>query len=95
MMGLEDTPIQFFIAQRFSTPAVQRLIEGWRVEPADIVEKLVEHFREMGIFKVTAGHEALITKTILFQLKNSPEISKLVQRAKMDEMKRQRNRHSE
>ena len=91
----EDIPIQLFVNQRYSTPAVQKLVDGWRVEPHLVIDKLVEHFREMGIYRVSGAHEPLILKNLMHQLKHSPEILSLVHKARNDEQKRQRNRHAE
>ena len=94
-MNYEHVPIAQFVSQRFSSPQVQKLVEAWRVEPQIVIDKIVDYFREMGIFKVTPGHEALLTKNMMHQLRNSPELNQLVNRAKQEELKRQRNRHAE
>jgi hypothetical protein len=94
-MAHEDVPIQLFVNQRYMMPAVQKIVDGWRVEAHHVIDKLVEHFREMGIYRVSSVHEALIMKNLMHQLRNSPEILSLVQKARMEEQKRQRNRHAE
>lgn len=94
-MAYEDVPIQLFVNQRYLTPVVQKLVDGWRVEAHHVIEKLVEHFREMGIYRVAAVQEQLVIKNMMHQLRHSPDIMRLVQRARQDELKRQRNRHAE
>lgn len=91
----EDIPIQLFVNQRYMMPVVQKIVDGWRVDAHVIVDKLVDHFREMGIYSVSGAHEKLIMKNLLHQLRSSPDILKLVTRARHEEQKRQRNRHSE
>ena len=94
-MNIEGVPISEFVSHKFTLFKIQKIIDSWRVEPKLIVEKLVEHFREMGIFTVYYGHDAIIFNSMVFLLKNSPEIQQLVQRANHDELKRQRTRHAE
>jgi len=94
-MSFEDIPIHIFVSQRFSSHSVQRVVENWRVEPSVLIDRLIDHFKEMGIFRVARGHEGLIMKNMIHQLKSSPEISRMVYRARQEEMRRQRNRHAE
>lgn len=94
-MAFEDVPIQLFVNQLYMRPVVQKIVDGWRVEAHVVVDKLVEHFREMGIYRVAPVNEKLITKNLMHQLRNSPDIQSMVQRARQDEQKRQRNRHAE
>lgn len=94
-MNIEGIPISQFISQKFTLLKIQKIIESWRIEPKSIVDKLVEHYREMGIFTVHYGHEEIIVNNMVFLLKNSPEIQHIVQRANQDELKRQRTRHAE
>ncbi len=94
-MNYEEIPIQSFVAAKFQTPAVQKIVEQWRVEPVMIVEKVVEHFLDLGIYKVAASHERMLMKHMLQMLKTSPDIMKLVSKAKNEEARKQRNRHAE
>ena len=94
-MSFDQTPIQHFVTQRFLTKDIQKLVDGWRVEPRDIIEKVVDHFREMAIYRVPYTQEDLITDSITQYLKSSPDIIRLVLKARNEEMRRQRNnRHS-
>lgn len=94
-MSNESLPIALFIESQYANKKIQKVVESWRIEPAVIITKLIEHFREMGIFHVLAGHESLMLQNILFQLRHSADIQGLVQKAKIDELKRQRSRHAE
>jgi len=94
-MNIEGVPISQFVALKFSLFKIQKIVESWRVEPKLIIEKLVEHFREMGIFTVYYGHDEIVINNMMFILKNSPDIQNIVQRANSDELKRQRTRHAE
>lgn len=95
MSSHESVPINYFVTQRYLTPQVQKIVEGWRVEPGLVIERLIEHFREMGIYMVPANQQALLLKNLIHQLRNSPDIMKLVSRARQEELKRQRNRHAD
>ena len=92
---MESVPIDHFIAQRYTHPSVQKIVESWRIEPKEIIDKLVDFFREMGIYEVHYGHERLIMDNMLRHLRFSPEITQLVSRARTDEIRRQRNRHAD
>lgn len=87
------TPIAHFVSQRYVMPKIQKIVEGWRIEPKFIIEKLVEHFREMGVYTVPFHQERLVMEDMMFQLKHSPDIGRLVARAKQEELKKQRARH--
>jgi hypothetical protein len=94
-MAHENMPILQFVTTKFQTQAVQRIVDSWRVEAKEVVEKVVEHFREMGIYTVPGAQERLITESMVFLLRTSPEISRMVARARNEEIRRSRNRHAE
>ncbi len=91
----QDIPIQLFVSQEYHTPAVQVIVDTWRVEPQLVIERVIEHFREMGIYRIRPNHHRLIKKAMLNHLKTSPEIMRMVVKNRNDEMKRQRNRHAD
>jgi hypothetical protein len=91
-MALEDVPIQFFVTQQYLTPAVQKIVDGWRVEPQQVIDRLVDHYREMGLFRVHASQEKMLAMDIVHQLRNSPELTRLVQRARSHEASNARAR---
>jgi len=94
-MNLSPVPIQHFVTEKYLSKPIQKLVESWRLEPRIVIDKLVAHFREMGIFTVTAQHEKLMLQSIVHYLKSSPELSSLAQRARSEELRRQRSRHAE
>ena len=94
-MNTEGVPIAQFVNHKFALIKIQKIIETWRIEPKIIIERLIEHFREMGIFVVHFGHDDIIINNMIFVLKNSPDIQHIVQKANQDELKRQRTRHAE
>lgn len=94
-MNFEGQPIANYITLRYMTPAIQKLVDGWRVEPQLVVERAIEYFREMGIYTVPYQQDALIMGNLVRYLKTSADLQRLVQRARNEELKRQRNRHSE
>jgi hypothetical protein len=94
-MALEKIPINHFVMQRYGHHSVQKIVETWRIEPGEIINKLIEHFREMGIYEVAYGHEKLMMNTMLVHLKHSPEIMRMVARMRQEELRRVRNRHAD
>lgn len=94
-MNLSPVPIQHFVTEKYLSKSVQKLVESWRLEPRIVIDKLVLHFREMGIFSVTAQHDKLMLQSIVHYLKSSPDLAQMAQRARSDELRRQRSRHAE
>lgn len=94
-MIYEPTPIQMFVSQKYQSQAIQKIVENWRVEPQLIVDKLVDHFREMGIYRVPFNQDRLLMADLLRYLKTSPDLMRLVSKARNEEARRQRNRHSD
>lgn len=94
-MAADRVPIMHFLEERYSTRPVQRIVESWRVEPKQVIERLGEHFREMGIFAVDAHNERLVLLSMLHTLRHSPEILRLVLSARREEQRTQKNRHQE
>ncbi len=92
-MASDNVPIHAFVEQKYLSAPMQRLVDGWRLEPKVVVDRLVDHFREMGIYQVTRQNEALILEGIRHQLKHSPDIMRLVMRARLDEQRRAKTRH--
>lgn len=94
-MFLDPMPINQFVHQRYLTQTIQKIVESWRVEPQLVIEHIVEHFKQMGVFRVYPGHERIILRSMVNQLKVSPDLAQLVARAHTDEIRRQRNRHAD
>lgn len=94
-MHFEGQPIAHYITQRYMTPPIQKLVDGWRVEPQLVVDRAIEYFREMGIYVVPYNQDELIMRNLVRYLRTSGDLQKMVQRARAEEIKRQRNRHSE
>jgi hypothetical protein len=92
-MAPDNVPIYAYVQQKYGSAAVQRLVEGWRLESKVIIDRIVDHFRDMGIYTVSRQNEVLIVKGILHQLRHSPEILRLVVRANLEEQRRTRSRH--
>jgi hypothetical protein len=95
MKDFDKIPIWHFITTRYLTPQIQKIVESWRVEPTVVIEKLNEHFKDLGLHTVSRDQDPLVMQTLIFQLKNSPEISKLLAKNRQDELRRQRNRHAD
>ena len=89
-----NVPVQMFVSQEYSTPPVQMIVSTWRVEPQAMMDRMVEYFLEMGIHHIRPGHYSLIRKAMQNYLKTSPEIKRMVLKARGEELKRQNNRHA-
>ncbi len=94
-MNFEGQPITQYVTQRYMTPAIQKLVDGRRVEPQLVVDRAIEYFKDMGIYTVPYQQDALIMGNLVRYLKSSGDLKKMVQSARSEELKRQRNRHSE
>lgn len=95
MKEFDKIPIWHFITTRYLTPPIQKIVETWRVEPTQVIEKLNEYFKEIGVHTVSREQDPLIMQSIIIQLKHSPEILKLLAKTRQDELRRQRNRHAD
>ncbi len=91
----DDIPIQNYIVIKYQLPLIQKIVDPWRLEPVAVIEKLTEHFREMGVFRVPYGQDGIMLKTMIMFLKTSPDIMRMVIRARNEEIKRQKNRHAD
>lgn len=91
-MLVEPQPIELYVSQRFNDKNLVAIIEDWRIE-SEILEKfIVNYFKEMGIFSVTANLESQIRASIPQLLQNSPEIYARVRKAQAAEALRRQNR---
>lgn len=93
-MSYDTTPIHAYVEQKYLSGPVQKHVDGWRLEPKVVIDRLVDHFRDMGIYRVTRQNESIVSAGILHLLKNSPEILRLVQRAYAEEQRRAKTRHT-
>lgn len=60
---------------------VSKITESWNLEKDDIISVLIEHFQNLGIYKVfPMEHSTLIYENIIFQLHNSPLLKKKIER---------------
>ena len=94
MLRTEPVPIENFVSLEFGRNTVAKLIANWRIEPETLIQIIISHHREMGVFFVYPQHEKVIQKSIINALKSSPEVVRLLRRAEMNELTRQwNNRH--
>ena len=91
----DDLPIQNYIVLKYQLPLIQKIVDPWRLEPTAVIESLTEQFREMGVLRVPYGQDQFILKTMIMLLKTSPDIMRMVARARNEEIKRQKNRHAD
>jgi hypothetical protein len=95
MLRIEPLPIENYVQQQFGHQSVIKIIQNWRVEPEVLVNIIINHFRDMGIYYVGPKQEKLMQKSLIHGLKNSPEIIKMLKRAEQSELSRRRNRHGD
>jgi len=91
-MIIDPVPITQFVTRQYETKAVQRIVESWRLDPKMVIDRVVEHFREMGFYVVTFHQEAILIAELHRHLRHSPDIIKLVQRARAEEARKVRHR---
>ncbi len=94
-MLTEPLPIELFVITRFSDKSVTSITENWRVESVQLQKIIVNYFKEMGIFSVLPPMEAELKETIIYWLKNSPEIFQLVRKADLQEQLRRQSRRAD
>lgn len=94
-MERERYSTEKFVARVFGSPAVNEIVSNYRLQPEKLQNMMINCLREMGIFVIQPQHQAYINKFILDRLENDPQISQMVQQAKMREATRTRSRHSE
>ena len=83
--------VDLIVPEMFHQHPIHGIIADWRVEESVLSTILVSHFKSMGIFFCEAGHRELFIKTIVFQLKYSPQISSVVAKAARDEETKRRS----
>ena len=80
-MNVDQLPIELYINQKFQEKEIIKLIESWRVEPEELRDTVISHFRDMGLFQVEPGTERILKNVIIGILTHSPDIFHLVKRA--------------
>ena len=95
MRDHEEQPIANYVHTSFAHPEIQKIVESWRVDPAKVIEMLIDYFKDMGILRVARTHQRVLFRTMAHYLKHSPELQKMVTRTKQDELRKQRTRHAE
>lgn len=93
-MLTESLPLHTFVATSFQKPAIQGLIENWRIETNLLQHILVQNIRELGIFSVTPQFEKELFAFIIYLLRNSPEIRQRVRKADEVDKARKFTRHA-
>lgn len=92
-MRHEPVPIEFYIPTLFQTqPKIVSLIQPWRIEPSQLHDIVIKSFREMGIFVVNPALGPIMTEATLAQLKYSPEVKVLLDKAERLEKSRSKHR---
>jgi len=92
----EPIPIHIYVEQCFHNRTIAQMINGWKVEPRELIDIILVHFRDMGIFFALPSYRDLILKNIIHNLKYSREITTLVKEVEYESLKRQQqNRHAE
>jgi hypothetical protein len=91
---LEKMQMEMFVDRCFQMRTVTSIMTGWRVEQQVIKDLVCAHLREMGIQYISPFENQLILGVICHTLKNSQDIVSMVNKADVEEKRRQQNRHS-
>jgi hypothetical protein len=75
-MLTEAMPIKLFVRISLERREIKSIIEEWRVEHDVLIQCIVNHFNEVGIFEVRPHLEQVIRLRIAGFIKSSPEILK-------------------
>lgn len=81
-MLIDWIPIENFVAETYRTKPVQKIVDEWNVDPAQMVGILARYFKEMGIFKVSHVNSRIVVRTLMRTLRTSPEIHALVKKGR-------------
>ena len=95
MLHTEPIPIEMFVNMKLMKAPIGSLLDEWRLEPENVAMVLVRHFREMGVFSVSAAQGDTIFRAMQSHLRNAPEILKARRRARQDELRRRHSRHAD
>ena len=84
-MITESVPLQIYIRQSFDTKEIKAVTDQWRVETGQLMNIVISHLNEIGVYSVAPNNEKFMKEVILAFLNNSPEIIKLVHEAERRE----------
>lgn len=83
MQNNESVPIEVFVVQILSTKVALQIIEHWPLKSEAIINTVIKHYQDIGIYQVSpAGQSEVLKDSILFYLKNSPQIIDMIDKAK-------------
>ena len=83
-MQVDWIPIEYFVTETYRSPAVQKLVDTWNVEPEVVVNIVIGYFREMGIYKVSYVNQRFVIDSMRQYLLVSPEIRSLIKKARRE-----------
>ena len=82
-MKSEKVPVEIFVQQVFATRAVQQVVDQWPMKAEVGYSLVIKHLEELGIFSVEPLEQGpIISKQIIFFLKNSPAIIESIAKAR-------------
>lgn len=94
-MLTEPISTEVFVKQAFESLQVSALVSDWMVDFDELRGVISRNLREMGIFQVRPNQAETVITAIVEQLRWSPDVKRLIERAEAIEKQRLRTRHSE
>jgi hypothetical protein len=89
MSGIRS-PIETFVYDVIHNQPVNKLITEWRLEETVISKVIINHFHSMGIYFCERNQRELLTGVIVFQLRNSPVLHRMLREANNNEESRRK-----
>ncbi len=94
-MLTEPIALEMFVKKAFDNPQVAALVATWSVDFEELHDVISRNLREMGFFQVSASQTATLTQAVIEQIRWSPDVRRLLERANNVEQQRLRTRHRE
>ncbi len=83
MLNTETIPIEIFVAQVMATKAVLQITDSWPLKSESIVEVVIKHFNDLGVYSVSPfGQYDVMREELMYFLENSQHIIELIDKAK-------------
>jgi hypothetical protein len=83
MLNTETIPIEIFVAQVMATKAVTQITDSWPLKSESIVEVVIKHFNDLGVYSVSPfGQYDVMRQELMYFLENSQHIIELIDKAK-------------
>jgi len=83
MQNVEAIPVEIFVVQELAKKSATQIIENWPLKSEAIVNVVVKHFHDLGIYRIEPfAHSEVMRGELLHFLRNSPQILEMIDKAK-------------